>query len=107
MVRVTFIQSDGTKREIEAARGDSIMSTATANLVPGIIGDCGGGLSCATCHVYIDDAWIDAVGRSEGDEDEMLETTSEESNDRSRLCCQIVVDTPLDGIVVHIPVSQE
>ncbi|MET0885991.1 MAG: 2Fe-2S iron-sulfur cluster-binding protein [Mycetocola sp.] len=107
MARVIFVQPDGTKQEIDAARGDSIMSTATANLVPGIIGDCGGGLSCATCHVYVDDAWIDAVGRREGDEDEMLETTSEESTTTSRLCCQIVVDQPLDGIVVHVPATQE
>lgn len=107
MARVIFVQPDGTRQEIDAARGDSIMSTATANLVPGIIGDCGGGLSCATCHVFVDEAWIDVVGHREGDEDEMLETTSEESNDTSRLCCQIVVDTPLDGIVVHVPETQE
>lgn len=107
MARVTFVQPDDSRQEVDAPRGDSVMSVALANLVPGIVGDCGGGLSCATCHVFVDDAWIDVVGRRSGDEDEMLETTSEESTDHSRLCCQIVVDTPLDGLVVHVPATQE
>ncbi|MET0711670.1 MAG: 2Fe-2S iron-sulfur cluster-binding protein [Jiangellaceae bacterium] len=107
MARVTFVQADNSRQEVDAPRGDSIMSVALANLVPGIVGDCGGGLSCATCHVFVDDAWIDTVGRRGGDEDEMLEMTSEESTANSRLCCQIVVDAPLDGIVVHVPATQE
>jgi 2Fe-2S ferredoxin len=107
VARVIFVQPDGTKLEIEGTRGDSMMTTATANLVRGIIGDCGGGLSCATCHVFVADHWIETVGRRAGDEDEMLETTSEESTENSRLCCQIVIEDAIDGIVVHVPATQE
>lgn len=107
MPRITFVQDGGTKHEVEALSGDSAMSTATANLVPGIIGDCGGGLSCATCHVYVDQAWIDVVGTADGDESEMLEMTSEPSTDFSRLCCQLLIDASLDGLVVQVPATQE
>lgn len=107
MPRLVFVQPDGTKQEIDATSGDSVMTAATTSLVPGIIGDCGGGLTCATCHVYVDEGWTDAVGGRTDDEDEMLETTSEESNERSRLSCQIMVDSSIDGIVLHVPASQE
>ncbi|MFJ3212603.1 2Fe-2S iron-sulfur cluster-binding protein [Streptomyces flaveolus] len=107
MPRIVFVQPDGSSQEIDALAGDSVMSTATSNLVPGIIGDCGGGLSCATCHVYVAKDWIDVVGRREGDEDEMLEMTSEESNECSRLSCQILVDASVDGLVLNVPASQE
>ncbi|MBC2864993.1 2Fe-2S iron-sulfur cluster-binding protein [Streptomyces mexicanus] len=107
MPRIVFVQPDGSTQEIEARTGESVMTTATSHLVPGIIGDCGGGLTCATCHVYVDKDWIDVVGRREGPEDEMLEMTSEESNEYSRLCCQIVVDSSVDGLVLTVPASQE
>lgn len=107
MPQIVFIQHDGTKHEVEALSGDSVMNTATANLVPGIIGDCGGGLSCATCHVYVDQDWIDAVGQADGDETEMLEMTSEPSTECSRLSCQLLVDASLDGLVVQVPATQE
>jgi 2Fe-2S ferredoxin len=107
MARVIFVQADDSVQEVDAPRGDSVMSVALANLVPGIIGDCGGGLTCATCHVFVEDAWVDKVGQRSGDEEEMLEMTSEPATENSRLCCQIVVDTSLDGLVVHVPATQE
>nr|WP_205198407.1 2Fe-2S iron-sulfur cluster-binding protein [Aeromicrobium sp. YIM 150415] len=102
-----YVQPDGTRREIDAEAGDTVMTAATGNLVPGIIGDCGGGMSCATCHVFVDDQWLDSVGPREGDEDGMLETTAVTSTGQSRLGCQIVLDDTVDGLVVHVPECQE
>jgi 2Fe-2S ferredoxin len=82
------------------------MRTALNELVPGILGDCGGELSCATCHVFVDPDWIDAAGPRSEDEDDLLETTSEEPTDCSRLSCQLKMSAVLDGIVVTIPASQ-
>jgi 2Fe-2S ferredoxin len=83
------------------------MQTATANLIPGIVGECGGELSCATCHVYVDQQWLGALAAPSPDEQDMLEATSEEPTDASRLCCQITLDDSLDGIVVQIPKTQK
>jgi 2Fe-2S ferredoxin len=104
---VTYVQTDGRHIDIDAVEGDSVMTTATANLVTGIVGDCGGGMSCATCHVFVEDAWLDIIGRRNGDEDAMLETTAVESSERSRLSCQIQLDGSRDGLVVYVPERQE
>ncbi|WP_217574359.1 2Fe-2S iron-sulfur cluster-binding protein [Streptomyces sp. GbtcB7] len=107
MSRVVFVQPDGTKQEVEATEGNSVMQAATANLVPGIIGECGGELTCATCHVFVDEAWTGALPARVELEEDMLEVTSEEPTDASRLCCQIQLDSSLDGIVVHVPKTQQ
>jgi 2Fe-2S ferredoxin len=107
MPRVVFIRPDGTKQEIDAPAGASLMQTATANLIPGIIGECGGELSCATCHVYVDQQWLGALAALSPDEQDMLEATSEEPTGASRLCCQITLDDSLDGLVVQIPKTQK
>ncbi|MEU6200877.1 2Fe-2S iron-sulfur cluster-binding protein [Streptomyces sp. NPDC047061] len=107
MPRVVFVRPDGTKQETEAADGATVMQAATANLVPGIVAECGGELSCATCHVFVDEQWLGALPAPSDDEEEMLEATSEEPTDASRLCCQITLDASLDGIVVHIPKTQK
>lgn len=107
MVRITYVQPEGDRCEIRASNGETVMSTALANAIPGIIGDCGGGLSCATCHVFVDAAWISRLDVKEVDEEDMLEMTAVESDDRSRLSCQLVLDEDLDGLVVHVPEAQE
>ena len=105
MVKVHFIQHDGTEHIVEGAPGQSIMQTARDNLVPGIIGDCGGNCSCATCHGYVDPAWLDRLEPRDEDEALMLDgVMATESN--SRLTCQIKLKPELDGIVVRLPISQ-
>lgn len=105
MPKVIFIESNGTKHEIDAKVGRSLMQVATENLVPGINGDCGGVCSCATCHGYVDAAWNGKVPPKSESEDFML---SELPNlqPESRLCCQIKVNDDLDGIVVRLPEEQ-
>lgn len=107
VVKVTYVQPDGERVEVDAEQGDTVMTAAIGNLVPGIVGDCGGGMSCATCHVFVDDQWLDAVGSRQGDEDAMLDATAVESTAKSRLGCQIVLDESLDGLVVNVPERQE
>ena len=103
---VVFVQPDGSKQAVQANDGESVMHTAIANLVPGIVAECGGGMSCATCHVFVDSQWWPSVGDPSQGEAEMLEVTSEEPTRCSRLSCQVILDESLDGIVVHIPASQ-
>jgi 2Fe-2S ferredoxin len=105
MTRITFIEHDGKAHAIEAVNGRSVMQSAVDNRVPGIIGDCGGYCSCATCHGYIDAAWIDKLSPPAGDEAAMLECAIDRQ-DASRLTCQIDVTPELDGLVVRLPVSQ-
>jgi 2Fe-2S ferredoxin len=105
MAKIRFIEHDGTEHVVEGEVGSSIMQTARDNMVPGIIGDCGGNCSCATCHGYVDPAWIDKLAPQSEDELIMLEgTMNQESN--SRLTCQIKLTQDLDGIVVRLPISQ-
>jgi ferredoxin, 2Fe-2S len=107
VVKVTFKHPDGTSTSIEAEAGDTLMTAATANLLPGIIGDCGGGMTCATCHVFVDEAWRDQVGPPQDGEAEMLEMTAVEAESSSRLSCQIQLDERLSGLVVGVPECQE
>lgn len=103
---VNYIADDGTRHQVEVPVGDSVMQGAVNNLIDGIVGECGGGLACATCHCYVDDAWIDRVGAATGAEQQMLEVTSSERRSTSRLGCQITISDALDGLVVHLPASQ-
>jgi ferredoxin, 2Fe-2S len=105
MTRVIFIEHNGTEHVVEATNGDSVMQTAVSNNVPGIIGDCGGCCSCATCHGYIDPGWLDRLEPKASGESMMLEgVLGAESN--SRLTCQIAVQPELDGLTVRLPESQ-
>ncbi len=106
MPAVTYILHDGTRRQVEVADGDSVMQGAVNNMVKGIVGECGGGLACATCHCYVDEAWAARVGAPTGAEDEMLEVTSCERKPTSRLGCQITISPALDGLVIHLPEHQ-
>lgn len=105
MSQVTFITSDGEKHVVEIDNGINLMQAALDNGVPGILGDCGGGCACATCHVFVDDAWVERTGKPSELEVDLLEGALE-YKDTSRLSCQIEMSDELDGVVVHLPVSQ-
>lgn len=106
MVSVAFIEHDGTRHPVDAPEGWSLMEAAVNNGVPGIDGDCGGVCACATCHVFVDAAWLDRLGQRSSGEDDMLESSSE-VRENSRLACQISLDASLDGLVVRMPSSQQ
>ncbi len=106
MALVTYIEHNGTEHKIEVPVGDTIMQGAVNNMVDGIVAECGGGLACATCHCYVDDAWFAKVGAPSGTESEMLEAAGAERKPTSRLSCQITVTDALDGIIVHLPDTQ-
>jgi 2Fe-2S ferredoxin len=105
--QVVYVQSDGSRREIDVAIGENVMRGALCHDLPGIVGECGGGLACATCHCYVDAAWTERTGGpSSQDEADMLESTAAEIKPSSRLSCQIVMTEELDGLVVHLPDRQ-
>src|ERR1700729_3690779 len=105
MPKITFIAFDGERRTVEVAAGTTLMRAATDNRVDGIDGDCGGNCACATCHVYVDPAWVDRLGARTPCEVDMLNLVAE-LRDNSRLACQIDVDASLDGLIVATPESQ-
>jgi len=105
MVKVTYIEHDGTEHLVDGVTGDSIMETAIANDVPGIDADCRGVLACATCHVYVAKDWLNKLSEIKGGEQEMLEFARDVRDD-SRLSCQIKLTEDLDGIIVHTPAEQ-
>ena len=107
MVSVTYIEHDGTPHKVEVRDGDSVMQGAVNHMISGIVAECGGGMACATCHCYVDAAWIDRVGPpGSASEREMLESAAAERKPGSRLSCQITVSHELDGLIVHLPESQ-
>jgi 2Fe-2S ferredoxin len=105
MPKITYIEADGTRHEAEAELGSTVMETAIMNGVPGIIAECGGACTCATCHVYVDEAWTDVVGGPSMMEEDMLDFAFE-PKPQSRLSCQIKVKDNVNGLVVHIPRRQ-
>lgn len=105
MVAVTFIDSNGSEAVVDVAEGRSLMEAAVQHGIGGILAECGGACTCATCHVYIDPAWMAAVGAATGDEVEML-TLAVDPAPNSRLSCQVALMGGLDGLVVHIPAAQ-
>ena len=105
MPKITFIEHDGTKHEVEAEIGSTVMETALQNGVTGIVAECGGACSCATCHVYVDEAWRKKVGPPSEEEEEQLDNAFD-VRPNSRLSCQIKVTEELDGLVVRTPSYQ-
>jgi ferredoxin, 2Fe-2S len=103
MAKVTWVLSDGTTLTDDVSDGTSLMDAARLNDVPNILGDCGGTLSCATCHVYVDGAWQAKCGTPSADEAVMLDIVSAPRQATSRLSCQLVASAALDGIVLHVP----
>jgi len=106
MSTVKYILPTGEEREIVAAEGSNVMQVAVSNLVPGIIGECGGEMSCATCHVYVDESWLTRLPEMDPGETDMLDVTAAEPNETSRLSCQIRCSGDTDGITVRIPEVQ-
>ena len=105
MPKITFIDFQGNRSDVDAKLGYSLMEAAVINDVDGIDADCGGACACATCHVYIDQAWVETTGTADELEAEMLEV-AEEVKPNSRLSCQIKVTDQTDGMEVHMPESQ-
>ncbi|MEE9272033.1 MAG: 2Fe-2S iron-sulfur cluster-binding protein [Robiginitomaculum sp.] len=105
MPKITFIDQDGTRRDVEAKAGANIMEAAVQNMVPGIDADCGGACACATCHVYVDEAWISKIKPMDDMEESMLDF-AEGVRETSRLSCQILLTDEIDGIVVTTPEAQ-
>ncbi len=106
MPKITYVLADGERREVDTATGASIMETAIRNNVKGIDAECGGCLSCATCHVYVDAAWLAKLPAPEPDEADMLGFVAAERTPVSRLSCQLKMNASLDGIVVRVPDRQ-
>lgn len=105
MPQVTYIEHDGTEHPVEVQDGLSVMRGAVDNDVPGIDADCGGQCACATCHVFVDEAWLARTGAPDEQEESMLSfAATAQSN--SRLSCQITMTADLDGLVVRLPEAQ-
>lgn len=102
-MKVSFELHDGSVIEVEADEGTSVKDAALAANVPDILGECGGNLSCATCHVVVDDSWTSAVGGPGDMEDAMLDVTMVERQGNSRLSCQITMSPALDGLKLRVP----
>lgn len=106
MRTIRFVAPDGQLTELDADDGHSVMQVATAQGLRGINADCGGACQCATCHVYVDAAWLDRLPPRSAQEDAMLESTAAPRLANSRLSCQLVMGAALDGIVVRLPGRQ-
>ena len=105
MAKITYIENNGTSHIVDVADGLTVMEGAVQNNIPGIDADCGGGMSCATCHVYVDAEWTDKLPVKEDGEEDMLDMAFEPKTN-SRLSCQIVVSDEIDGLEVNIPSKQ-
>ncbi|MDB5649787.1 MAG: 2Fe-2S ferredoxin [Hyphomicrobiales bacterium] len=105
MVQITFIDSTGQSRTIAGEEGSTVMETALKNSVPGIEAECGGACACATCHVYVDDAWAGKIPAAQPMEEDMLDFAFD-VRPTSRLSCQIRVTAAVDGLVVSTPERQ-
>ena len=105
MTQITFVQQDGNRFEVNAEEGASLMQAAINNMVPGIVGECGGVCSCATCHMHIPAGWSEKLTAPSDMEQMILEGAVGVTGD-SRLGCQVVVEEWMDGMVVNVPESQ-
>jgi 2Fe-2S ferredoxin len=106
MPKITYIsEADGSRYEAEGEAGSTVMETAIMNGVPGIVAECGGACTCATCHVHVDAEWTETVGAPSMMEEDMLDFAFD-VRPTSRLSCQIKIRDELDGLVVHVPTRQ-
>lgn len=105
MSRIIYVAHDGANHEVDVPNGQTVKDGAVNNLIPGILAECGGACACATCHVYVDEAWWEKIGKPGAVEADMLDFANE-VRETSRLSCQIEVSNDLDGLVVHLPVEQ-
>lgn len=105
-VRVVFVQPDGQRVEVAAEADESLMQLAVNNSVKGIIGECGGDLTCSTCHLFVDPEWFHRLDPVSEEEEAMLDCASEEPTPYSRLGCQVRCASALDGLVVRVAPTQ-
>ena len=105
MPKITYIDSIGNKKTLDVANGLSIMEGAVQNNIPGIDADCGGGMACATCHVYVKEEWFNKLPKTEDAEQDMIDMAFEPKKN-SRLSCQLIVSDELEGLVVTTPSKQ-
>ena len=106
MAKITYIEHNGTKHEVDVPNGLTVMEGARDNDIPGIEADCGGACACSTCHVYVAQEWVEKLPPREAMEEDMLDFAFEPDPVRSRLTCQISVTDELDGLVVQMPEKQ-
>ena len=107
MANITYIEADGTSAQINVPDGWSLMQAATTNGIDGILGECGGSCACATCHCYVADDFLAKVLPASDTELAMLDNVACERRPNSRLACQIKASADLEGMVVHLPETQE
>ena len=105
MPKITYVTHDDQSRTIEVQNGLTVMEGAVQNDIPGIDADCGGGMACATCHVYVKEDWFNKLPKKEDGEEDMLDMAFEPKTN-SRLSCQLTVSAELDGLIVDIPSKQ-
>ena len=105
MAKITYIDYSGNSRTVDVKNGLTVMEGAVQNDIPGIDADCGGGMACATCHVYVKEEWLDKLPKKEDGEEDMLDMAFEPKKN-SRLSCQLTVSDELDGLTVSIPSKQ-
>jgi len=105
MPKVTYVSPDGNQQEVIVPLGNSVMEGAIDNMIDGIVAECGGACTCATCHVYVDQEWLGKVGEPGEFERDLLEMVIDPEQN-SRLSCQIKMNPELDGLVVHLPKAQ-
>lgn len=106
MPTVTYIRPDGSRIDHDVEVGTSVMQAAVAQGEDGIVAECGGSLMCATCHVWVDERFVELLPAVAEDEAEMLTCTADECRSNSRLSCQLIVTDDVDGLVVEIPAEQ-
>ena len=105
MTKITYTDQQGNSKTIEVENGLSVMEGAIQNDIPGIDADCGGSMACATCHVYVEEKWLDKLPKAEDGEVDMIDMAFEPKQN-SRLSCQLIVSDELDGLIVNIPSRQ-
>ena len=105
MAKITYITSENETHTIDVDNGLTVMEGAVQNNIPGIDADCGGGMACATCHVYVTEDWFDKLPKKEDGEEDMLDMAYEPKKN-SRLSCQLIVSDELDGLIITTPAKQ-
>ena len=105
MPKVTYIDFQGNTKTIEVENGLTVMEGAIQNNIPGIDADCGGSMACATCHVYVEEKWLNKIQKAEEAEEDMIDMAFEPKKN-SRLSCQLIISEELDGLIVTTPSKQ-
>ena len=105
MAKITYIDHSGNSKTVDVQNGLTVMEGAVQNDIPGIDADCGGGMACATCHVYVKEEWFNKLPKTQEGEEDMLDVAYEPKKN-SRLSCQLIVSEELDGLTVNIPSKQ-